>query len=103
MGLLDFLFTGVIAHFLTKKHRHSGHKDVHDEGHKAYHDAHEYREDYDDYHHRNRIYDDAPMDHDAYSLDSYEDHNEYEEYEDFDHDDYGEHDLDGWYGDESFP
>lgn len=68
MGLLDFIYTGVIAHFLKKRLGGSGHHSAHD-----HHDhAHEHHGDHDDY------------DQDGYG----------------EHDDYGEHDLDGWYGDE---
>lgn len=102
MGLLDFIYTGVIAHFLKKRLGGSGHHSAHD-----HHDhAHEHHGDHGDYHHEDGWREDEAWDHGDHGDHDLDDviYNKYI-HDDFDqggydHDDYGEHDPDGWYGDE---
>lgn len=112
MGLLDFIYTGVIAHFLKKRLGGSGHHSAHDHHDHAHeHEHHGAHEDHEDYHHEDSWREDEAWDHGDHDLDDviynkyiHEDYDhDCEDYdhdcEDYDHDDYGEHDLDGWYGD----
>lgn len=100
MGLLDFIYTGVIAHFLKKRLGGSGH-----------HSAHGHHGDHGDYHHEDGWREDEALDHGDHDLDDViynkyihedYDHDDHDDFDQggYDHDDYGEHDLDGWYGDE---
>lgn len=98
MGLLDFIYTGVIAHFLKKRLGGSGHHSAHD-----HHDhAHEHHGDHED-----SWREDEALDHGDHDLDDviynkyiHEDYDhDCEDCDHDDHDDYGDHDLDGWYGD----
>ena len=110
MGLLDFIYTGVLAHFLKKRLGGSGHHSAHDHHDHGYghHGGHE------DYDHEDSWREDEALDHGDHDLDNViynkyihedydHDHEDYdhEDYDQdgYDHDDYGEHDLDGWYGD----
>ena len=112
MGLLDFIYTCVIAHFLKKRLGGSGHHSTHD-----HHDhAHGHHGDHEDYDHEDNWREDEALDHGDRDLDDviynkyiHEDydhdcedcnHDDYDHGDHDDHDDYGEHDQDGWYGDE---
>lgn len=102
MGLLDFIYTGVIAHFLKKRLGGSGHHSAHDH-HDHGHGHHGDHEDHEDYHHEDSWREDEALDHGDHDLDDVI-YNKYirEDYdhdgEDYDHD--GEdYDQDGWYGD----
>lgn len=97
MGLLDFIYTGVIAHFLKKRLGGSGHHSAHDH-HDHAHEHHGDHGDHGDYDHEDSWREDETLDHGDHALDDVI-YNKYI-HEDYDHDDYGEHDLDGWYGDE---
>lgn len=74
MGLLDFIYTGVIAHFLKKRLGGSDHHSAHDHHGHAHDHAHEHHGDHEDYDHEDSWREDEALDH-------------------------GDHDLDGWYGD----
>lgn len=51
MGLLDFIYTGVIAHFLKKRLGGSGHHSAHDHHGHAHDHAHEHHGNHEDYDH----------------------------------------------------
>lgn len=113
MGLLDFIYTGVIAHFLKKRLGGSGHHSAHDH-HDHAHEHHGVHEDYDhedgwreDYDHEDSWREDEALDHGDHDLDDViynkyihedYDHDDFDQ-GGYDHDSYGEHELDGWYGD----
>ena len=105
MGLLDFIYTGVIAHFLKKRLGGSGHHSAHDH-HNHAHEHHGVHEDYDheDNWREDGWREDEALDHGDHDLDDviYNKyiHEDYDQDGYGDHDDYGEHDQDGWYGNE---
>lgn len=116
MGILDFIYTGVIAHFLKKRLGGSGHHSAHDHHGHAHDHAHEHHGDHEDYDHEDSWREDEALAHGDHDLDDviynkyihedYDhdcedcDHDDYDQDGYGEHDDYGEHDLDGWYGDE---